>query len=172
VVTDPKALLLHKDGEAYRMPEGDEHGEVYSVLETKGTAGDTDVLRRIRLDLPGLPDVPWLHYSPGRRAAAVRAAKKAGASAYVLATGWVSRQGARNGVSVVQGVIYRGQPMDVKEPSKLSRVVKGGLTVGVMWGDLKNIAKRPVEGYYTEDHTLVVRGRIHTTDLRDRYELL
>jgi hypothetical protein len=29
-----------------------------------------------------------------------------------------------------------------------------------------------VEGYYTEDHTLVVLSSIRATDLKDRYELL
>ncbi|MGW7358512.1 hypothetical protein ACWGI0_18250 [Streptomyces sp. NPDC054802] len=172
MVLDPKVLLLCKDGETYRMPEGEERGEAYSVLETKGAVGDTYVLRRIRVDLPGLPDGVWLHYSPGRRGAAVQVAKKAGLSAVLVAAGWVARQNARNGVVAAQGVIYRRAPVDVKEPSAVSRLAKGGLTVAAMGKDLKNFAKRPVEGYYTEDHTLVVLSSIRATDLKDRYELL
>ena len=172
MVPDPKALLLYDNGGTYRTPAGDEPGEVCTVLETKEAAGEHDIVREIRLELPGRSGVPWLKYSPGRRSAAVSAAKKAGTSAALIAVAWASRRQARNGVMMMHGMPVHTNPVDVKEPSAAFRAAKGAGTVALMWGDLTNIAKRPVEGYYTKDHTLVVSGRILASDIKDRYELL
>ncbi|GAA1315157.1 hypothetical protein [Saccharothrix xinjiangensis] len=132
-------------------------------------------MREFEVELPEHGGLRALSYSPGRKTASLSVAKKLGASAAVAFMMWTSRESARNGRvvinGVINGVVYEGEPENPRGPGLRTAIAKGGITGALISGDIETIFRRAEEGYCDGNNRLLIAGPVREDDIVDRYEL-